>query len=200
MLCFVNEVILATIILLNVTVVLSFTFFSPYTSDINKPLSKINKFLSTPIGLTKFTGDSNMNPISFEVSIVNQGISKNKHAFVTTSLPCSTNSIDGDSNLLLPVIQIEYCPGCRWMLRSAWMAQELLLTFEEEIGEVSLKPCRSESGVFIIRLNNDIIWNRKDPKTEGFPEMKILKQIIRDNISPKKSLGHSDSKKMRLKS
>ena len=30
-------------------------------------------------------------------------------------------------------IVIEYCPGCQWLLRSAWMAQEILNTFENEL-------------------------------------------------------------------
>ena len=28
-------------------------------------------------------------------------------------------------------IEIEYCTQCRWMLRAAWVAQELLTTFED---------------------------------------------------------------------
>jgi len=35
-------------------------------------------------------------------------------------------------------IDIHYCTGCRWLLRSAWMAQELLTTFDGEISELSL--------------------------------------------------------------
>jgi selenoprotein W-related protein len=35
-----------------------------------------------------------------------------------------------------------------------------------------------------------VVWNRKD---EGrFPEMKELKQRIRDEIAPERDLGHSD--------
>lgn len=30
-------------------------------------------------------------------------------------------------------LAIEYCTGCRWLLRAAWMAQELLTTFEKEL-------------------------------------------------------------------
>ena len=39
-----------------------------------------------------------------------------------------------------PRIEIEYCTGCRWLLRAAWTAQELLTTFEQELGEVTLVP------------------------------------------------------------
>ena len=37
-------------------------------------------------------------------------------------------------------IEIEYCTQCRWLLRAAWMAQELLVTFEDELGGVTLVP------------------------------------------------------------
>ena len=33
--------------------------------------------------------------------------------------------------------EIEYCTQCRWMLRAAWMAQELLSTFESDLAEVA---------------------------------------------------------------
>src|ERR1700730_13015479 len=50
-----------------------------------------------------------------------------------------------------PRIEIEYCTQCRWLLRSAWMAQELLTTFEPVIGEVALLP--GSGGVFEIRVD-----------------------------------------------
>jgi len=48
-----------------------------------------------------------------------------------------------------PRIEVEYCTQCRWLLRAAWMAQELLTTFEAEIGEVALRP--GHGGVFEVR-------------------------------------------------
>ncbi|MBO9731053.1 MAG: SelT/SelW/SelH family protein [Chitinophaga sp.] len=88
-----------------------------------------------------------------------------------------------------PVITIEYCPKCGWLLRSAYMAQELLTTFTEELGGVTLRPSET-GGTFTIRLNEEIIFDRK---TAGhFPEIKFLKQLVRDLVSPEKSLGHSD--------
>jgi selenoprotein W-related protein len=87
-------------------------------------------------------------------------------------------------------IKIEYCTQCCWLLRAAWMAQELLTTFEHEIGEVALKP--DEGGVFEVRINGKLIWSREQ---EGrFPEAKELKQLVRDQIVPGKDLGHSDRK------
>ncbi len=89
-------------------------------------------------------------------------------------------------------IIIKYCPKCRWLLRSTWMAQELLTTFEDHIDELSLQP--SESGVFDVIVNNELIWSRKN--TQRFPEIKELKQLVRDVIAPNKDLGHSDKKKI----
>ena len=87
-----------------------------------------------------------------------------------------------------PRIEIEYCTGCRFLLRAAWLAQELLTTFENELGAVTLIP--GHGGVFEIRLGKTRLWDRK---TEGrFPEAKEIKQRLRDEIAPEKSLGHSD--------
>ena len=88
------------------------------------------------------------------------------------------------------MITVEYCTGCRWLTRASWVAQELLITFEGEIGGVTLKPSL-ESGTFRVSSNSKVFWDRK---TEGgFPELKVLKQLIRDFVSPEKDLGHSDS-------
>ena len=88
-----------------------------------------------------------------------------------------------------PNVEIEYCPGCRWLLRAGWTAQELLTTFETELGAVTLRPA-DVSGIFRVTVDGAVVWNRKD---EGrFPEMKELKQRIRDEIAPQRDLGHSD--------
>ncbi|MDG1138261.1 MAG: SelT/SelW/SelH family protein [Opitutales bacterium] len=89
-------------------------------------------------------------------------------------------------------IRIEYCTGCRWLLRSAWTAQELLTTFQNELFEVSLQPKIEQAGHFQVHCNGTLIWCRK--KEEGFPEMKEIKQRIRDLVDPKKDLGHSEKK------
>ena len=85
-------------------------------------------------------------------------------------------------------VEIEYCTQCRWLLRAAWLSQELLSTFEDEIGEVALRPGRG--GVFIVRVNGEIVWSRKDDG--GFPEAAELKRRVRDRIAPGKDLGHTD--------
>ena len=89
-----------------------------------------------------------------------------------------------------PQIEIKYCPGCRWLLRAAWTAQELLTTFEAELGAVTLRPSDT-GGTFRVSLDGESIWDRK---TEArFPEIKELKQRIRDHVAPERDLGHSDT-------
>jgi selenoprotein W-related protein len=88
-----------------------------------------------------------------------------------------------------PRLEIEYCTQCRWLLRAAWVAQELLTTFQAELGEVALIP--GTGGVFDVRLGDHTIWSRKDQRR--FAEMKELKQRVRDVVAPGRSLGHSDS-------
>jgi selenoprotein W-related protein len=91
-------------------------------------------------------------------------------------------------------VEIEYCTGCRWMLRSAWLAQELLSTFEQELTCVTLTPDKTQSGVFRVSVNGDVVWDRKDAETPGFPEAKALKQRVRDRVAPLRDLGHSEPK------
>ena len=87
-----------------------------------------------------------------------------------------------------PRVEIEYCTDCRWLLRSAWMAQELLTTFESELGEVALQP--GSGGVFEVRVNGETLWSRKEQGR--FPDLKELKQLVRNVITPDKNLGHSE--------
>jgi selenoprotein W-related protein len=87
-----------------------------------------------------------------------------------------------------PRVEIEYCTQCRWLLRAAWTAQELLTTFQDEVGELALQP--GTRGVFEVRVDGITVWSRS---AEGrFPEMKELKQLVRDHIAPGRGLGHSD--------
>jgi selenoprotein W-related protein len=87
-----------------------------------------------------------------------------------------------------PAIRITYCTQCSWLLRAAWMAQELLSTFGQDIGEVALVP--GTGGIFVIELDGRTIWDRKEDG--GFPEAKVLKQRVRDVVWPERDLGHSD--------
>lgn len=90
-----------------------------------------------------------------------------------------------------PTITIEYCPKCGWMLRAAYMAQELLTTFSDELHGVLLQPSEI-SGRYTIRVDDEELFDRK--RAGHFPEIKELKQLVRDVVAPDKSLGHSDKK------
>lgn len=57
-------------------------------------------------------------------------------------------------------VEIKYCTQCRWLMRAAWMAQELLTTFESELREVALVP--GTGGIFEIRVDEEMIWFRKE--------------------------------------
>jgi len=87
-----------------------------------------------------------------------------------------------------PRIEIHYCEQCRWLLRAAWYAQELLTTFAGQLGEVALVPGRG--GVFQVYCDSVLLWDRT--AQEGFPDAKDLKQRVRDVIAPGQPLGHSD--------
>ncbi len=87
-----------------------------------------------------------------------------------------------------PRVEIEYCTQCRWLMRAAWMAQELLTTFQDELGEVALIP--GTGGVFEVRSGSEVLWSRA--ADGGFPEIKELKRRVRDIVAPEKSLGHSE--------
>ena len=68
-----------------------------------------------------------------------------------------------------PDVEIEYCVGCKWNLRAAWMAQELLSTFcsakeedERLLRSVALVPSMGlGGGVFRVRVGGTQVWDRK---------------------------------------
>jgi len=76
-------------------------------------------------------------------------------------------------------------------MRAAWMAQELLTTFADDLRSVTLQPSEI-GGSYIVYVDGEILFNRKD--AGHFPEIKELKQLVRDKVNPEKSLGHSDRK------
>jgi selenoprotein W-related protein len=93
-------------------------------------------------------------------------------------------------NAMTTRVEIQYCTQCRWLLRAAWLAQELLTTFEHEVGEVALVP--GTGGIFDVRVEGELIFSRQ--QAGRFPEAKEVKQLVRDRIAPGKPLGHSDRK------
>jgi selenoprotein W-related protein len=90
-----------------------------------------------------------------------------------------------------PTVIIEYCPKCNWLLRAAYMAQEILTTFVDDVQSVTLVP-GSTGGQFLITIDNSLIFDRKE--YGGFPEIKEIKQRVRDIVHPGKDLGHIDKK------
>jgi selT/selW/selH-like putative selenoprotein len=136
--------------------------------------------------------------------------------YIPPSLPHSTTTntmseTTENAPIHLPRVAITFCTQCRWMLRAAYFAQELLSTFGGSLGEVALIP--ATGGLFTVHLTykpvgenegSDVqtrevlLWDRK--AEGGFPETKILKQRVRNHIEPGKDLGHSDKPANNVKS
>lgn len=85
-------------------------------------------------------------------------------------------------------VSIAYCTKCRFLTRASWIAQELLTTFPDELGEVALVP--GDGGVFQVRVGDELIACRA--RDGGYPELAELKRRIRDRVAPGRELGHSE--------
>ncbi|GFF29931.1 selenoprotein domain protein [Aspergillus udagawae] len=114
----------------------------------------------------------------------------------TNTNPPTTTTATTTTNL--PRITIRYCTQCKWMLRAAYFAQELLSTFSTSLGEVALVPCTG--GTFIVSITSasasetgvreSVLWDRR--VDGGFPEVKVLKSRVRNVVDPQRDLGHTD--------
>jgi selenoprotein W-related protein len=102
--------------------------------------------------------------------------------------PSSNDQPQGKTMENHPRVEIRYCTQCRWILRAGWLAQELLSTFDTDLGEVALVP--GTGGIFEVRVDGELVWSRK--QQGRFPEAKELKQLVRDRVAPDRDLGHSD--------
>jgi selenoprotein W-related protein len=89
-----------------------------------------------------------------------------------------------------PILRIEYCVGCKWLMRAGWTAQELLSTFGADLGGVTLAPS-ADAGTFRVTCGDHVLHDRK--ADGGFLELKVLKQRVRDLLFPGQGLGHSDA-------
>ncbi|KAG8166208.1 hypothetical protein KVR01_004760 [Diaporthe batatas] len=124
------------------------------------------------------------------------------------------DGVDTGAPFPLPRVTIKFCTQCKWMLRAAYYAQELLSTFSTSLGEVALQP--STGGTFVVEIlysspppsststpqqpgdgggaiaspARKVLWDRKTDG--GFPETKELKRRVRDVIEPGRDLGHVD--------
>lgn len=85
-----------------------------------------------------------------------------------------------------PRVEVLYCTQCHFLLRAAWLAQEVLSTFEEEIGEVSLVP--SSGGILEVRCDGETIASNR--QTGRMPEIGEVKRLLRDRLAPGRSIGH----------
>ncbi|MXS19574.1 SelT/SelW/SelH family protein [Pseudomonas oryzihabitans] len=90
-----------------------------------------------------------------------------------------------------PFITIHYCTQCQWLLRSGWLAQELLSTFGTDLGGVTLLP--GTGGVFEIACGGEVLWDRK--RDGGFPDARTLKNRVRDLMFPERDLGHGEGQR-----
>ncbi|CEH13752.1 Thioredoxin-like fold [Ceraceosorus bombacis] len=135
--------------------------------------------------------------------------------------PAPLHTSNSSSNTT-PSLIIEFCDRCRWLHRASWVQTELLITFSPPPATTSTStpapapapaPSKASGGavlrsstlipmtrdetagrfrVWIITSHNQTICISDRKSEGGFPEVKVLKQRIRDLIAPYHSLGHSD--------
>ncbi|GAQ11268.1 hypothetical protein ALT_8589 [Aspergillus lentulus] len=132
--------------------------------------------------------------------------STDTHPPPTTATTTATATATAKTTTNLPRITIKYCTQCKWMLRAAYFAQELLSTFSTSLGEVALVPCTG--GTFVVSITavsasasasgaegetevkESVLWDRR--VDGGFPEVKVLKSRVRNVVDPQRDLGHTD--------
>ena len=83
-------------------------------------------------------------------------------------------------------VAITYCTRCKFLLRAAWLAQELLTTFESELSEVALRP--GSGGIFEVRLDGEVIAANENGGP--MPDTGEVKRLLRDRIAPGRRVGH----------
>ena len=74
-----------------------------------------------------------------------------------------------------PTIEITYCRLCGWGLRAGWMAQELLTTFAEELGSVTLTPIGPVASLRCALMTRSSARGRSGPLSERTPPNHIGK-------------------------
>ena len=85
-----------------------------------------------------------------------------------------------------PRIEITYCTQCKFMLRATWLAQELLTTFGQELGEVAILP--GSGGLFEVTLDGEVIATNRDH--QPMPDPAQVKRTVRDRVAPDRKIGH----------
>lgn len=64
------------------------------------------------------------------VSITQWGPKLSQQGASTRMRPLLSSEVPVEADRPYYRVEIEYCPGCRWLLRAGWLAQELLMTFQ----------------------------------------------------------------------
>lgn len=116
----------------------------------------------------------------------------------------------------LPKVTIEYCAKCKWHNRAVWYLLEVLQTFSDPeknlVAEVAVRPRYDQPGMFQVIVasanGSKVVYRRRMKKTElpqdeeyyydGFPDSKLLKVLIRNELFPELGLGHVDGHGGRL--
>ena len=83
-------------------------------------------------------------------------------------------------------VEITYCTRCKFLLRAAWLAQELLTTFESELSEVALRP--GSGGIFEVSLDGEAIVSNAN--SGSMPDAAEVKRLLRNRIAPGRRIGH----------
>lgn len=113
----------------------------------------------------------------------------------------------------MPKVTIRFCAKCKWHNRAIWYTQEVLQTFSDPeknlVTEVAVCPLHDQPGLFEVAVAPDnegetVIYRRRMKKLDldqseefyydGFPDSKLLKQLIRNHLFPEAGLGHVDGK------
>lgn len=121
------------------------------------------------------------------------------------------------STPMLPKVTIQFCAKCKWQNRAIWYVLEILQTFSDPeknlIAEVSVCPMYDQPGLFQVLVSTEngtdkVIYRRKMKKSElpqteefyydGFPDSKLLKILLRNELFPEAGLGHADGTAIQL--
>lgn len=86
-----------------------------------------------------------------------------------------------------PRVEITYCTKCKFLLRAGWMAQELLTTFGDELGEVAIVP--GSGGIFEVSVDGEVIATNRDGGE--MPDPSHVKRLVRDRVAPEQKIGHN---------
>jgi selenoprotein W-related protein len=85
-----------------------------------------------------------------------------------------------------PRLEITYCTKCKFLLRATWLAQELLTSFSDELGEVAIVP--GSGGIFEVKLDGGVIATNRDHAP--MPDLSDVKRTVRDRLAPDRKIGH----------